>query len=288
MSNRTHDPIVYYGRRDGLIKIGTTTNARTRLSAQGIEELLAVEPGSYDLETQRHEQFAEHRLSRRRGTGNGRGSGPVEWFRPGADLLAHIEVLRAVYVLPKLRSWVPPPADGRYPTGSQEYNNLHHRMKHARGSASLQQCVKCGESAAHWARLHETDGMDIWNDYVPMCIKCHRAYDLGGRPMSAEHREQLSQYALNERTDEHLRKISEALKGRSDIGMAGKHHSEETRRKMREAQPNFGKKTGPMPAEIRQRISATMRGRPRPPGVTEKILRTKARLRAEKQGDTLF
>lgn len=270
MANRTHDPIVYYGRRNGLIKIGTTTNARTRLSAQGIEELLAVEPGSYDLETQRHGQFAEHRLSRRRGTGNGRGSGPVEWFRPGADLLAHIEALRAVHALPKLRSWVPPPADGRYPTGSQEYNNLHHRMKHARGSARLQQCVKCGEPAAHWARLHETDGMDIWNDYVPMCIKCHRAYDLAGRPKSAEHRKQLSLYALNHRIEEHLRKISEALTGRpgASPGMTGKHHSEETRK----------------------RISAALTGVPLSPERIAKRSQAAARRRAEKQENdsTLF
>lgn len=229
-----HDPLVYYARRDGLIKIGTTTRIRARLGAQGLYDLLAIEPGSYDLETQRHEQFAEHRLSPLRPVG-GRGRGPAEWFRPGANLMAHIEALRAICVLPELRSQTPPPADGHYIPGTSEYHNLHGRMRRARGKASLQRCVRCDEPAAHWARLHETNGMDIWNDYVPMCIKCHRSYDLGGVPKSAEHREQLSQYALNERTDEHLRKISEALKGRSDIGMAGKHHSEATRRKMSDA-----------------------------------------------------
>jgi hypothetical protein len=54
--------------------------------------------------------------------------------------------------------------------------------------------------------------------------------------------------------------------------MADKHHSEETRRKMRLAQPNLGKKVGP-----RSRESIA------------KGLETKARRRAEnQQGDTLF
>src|ERR1039458_2410411 len=106
-----HPPLVYYAMRDGLIKIGTTTQIRRRLAAQGIDELLAVEPGSFDLETERHAQFAEHKLSRRRGTGRGRGSGPAEWFRPGGDLMAHIEALRAIHPLPKLRSRVEPSAD---------------------------------------------------------------------------------------------------------------------------------------------------------------------------------
>jgi NUMOD3 motif len=274
MSNRTHEPLVYYARRDDLIKIGTTTRIRERVSHQGVE-LLAVEPGSYELETERHEQFAEYRLSRKRGTGRGRGQGPMEWFRPGPDLMAFIDALRAVHALPDVPSRRPAPADGRYATGSQEYNNLHHRMVAKRGKASLQQCVRCASRAAHWARLHETNGMDILNDYVPMCVNCHRGYDLGGRPMSAEHREQLSRSARN-RSPEHLRKISEALKGRSDIGMAGKHHSDATRRKMRLAQPNLGKKLGPRSPEIRRRISATM------------LRQSAARRTGKQQGDTLF
>src|ERR1019366_3924904 len=203
MSNRTHEPLVYYARRGDLIKIGTTRRIRARLASVVVDELLAVEPGSHDLESERHQQFAEHRLSRKRGTGRGRGQGPTDWFRPGAELMAFIDVLRTAHPLPNIPSPRQVPAAGGYVTGSQEYNNLHHRMVKKRGKASLQQCVRCGAPAAHWARLHETDGMDIMNDYVPMCIKCHRGYDMGGRPMSAEHREQLSQYALHHRTEEH-------------------------------------------------------------------------------------
>jgi hypothetical protein len=281
-----HPPLVYYAMRDGLIKIGTTNRIRKRLSDQGVDELLAVEPGSFDLETERHAQFAEHKLSSRRGTGQGRGRGPAEWFRPGDDLMAHIEALRAVHPLPELRSRAEARADGGHATGSQDYNNLHHRMVRARGKASLQQCVRCGELAKHWAQLHETNGLDIWADYVPMCIKCHRTYDLAGVPKSAEHRAQLSEYARNRRTPEHLQKISDALKGRPDIGMAGKHHSAETRRKIREAQPTLGKKVGPRSPEIRQQISETMRS----PEYRERRRQAKlGRISGQQEsGDTLF
>jgi len=259
-----HVPLVYYARRDDLIKIGTTTQIRRRLSAQDITELLAVEPGHFELEDERHTQFAEHRLSRRRGTGCGRGAGPSDWFRPGADLMAHIEVLRALHPVPAIRSLVP---KQRLVLSGQEYNNVHKRMARHRGKASLQQCVECGGVAAHWARLNDTDGLDIWNDYVPMCIKCHRAYDLAGRPKSDEHREMLVQYALN-RPAEHLRKIREALAGRpgTSPGMTGKSHSEKTR----------------------QQISAALRGKRQSPETIEKRRQTKLRRKnAQQQSDTL-
>lgn len=54
----THDPVVYYLRFGDRIKIGTTTNLRTRLISVPCDEVLAVEPGSYALERERHEQFA--------------------------------------------------------------------------------------------------------------------------------------------------------------------------------------------------------------------------------------
>jgi hypothetical protein len=87
-----HDPLVYYVRRDWLIKIGTTTHFRQRMSALDVDEVLAVEPGSYDLEDQRHEQFAADRFS-------------GDWFRPSAALLAHASALRAVHDAPRLGKW---------------------------------------------------------------------------------------------------------------------------------------------------------------------------------------
>lgn len=44
--------------------------------------LLATEPGHYDVEHERHRQFAADLIERN------------EWFRPSADLIAHINSLR--------------------------------------------------------------------------------------------------------------------------------------------------------------------------------------------------
>jgi hypothetical protein len=89
-----HPPLVYYARRGDLIKIGTTTQIKRRLTDQAFDELLAVEPGSFDLEWQRHVQFGESLANKRRGQN--------EWFHPGEALLAHIKELRAAHELPDL------------------------------------------------------------------------------------------------------------------------------------------------------------------------------------------
>lgn len=75
-------PQVYYGRLSDLIKIGTTGFMKQRMHAYppGFV-VLATEPGGTEVEAQRHRQFTASRV--------GRG----EWFRPTADLLAHIEAL---------------------------------------------------------------------------------------------------------------------------------------------------------------------------------------------------
>jgi hypothetical protein len=89
-----HPPLVYYARRGDLIKIGTTTQIKRRLTDQAFDELLAVEPGSFDLEWQRHVQFGGSLANKRRGQN--------EWFHPGETLLAHIKELRAAHELPDL------------------------------------------------------------------------------------------------------------------------------------------------------------------------------------------
>lgn len=77
-----HDPLVYYVRCGDLIKIGTTTKLSMRLAAYPpFAELLATEPGGYDVERARHKQFAEHHAMRN------------EWFTAADDLLAHIATL---------------------------------------------------------------------------------------------------------------------------------------------------------------------------------------------------
>jgi len=74
--------VVYYLRVGDLIKIGHTRRIDQRLKAYPPDAvLLATEPGTEELETQRHDQFAEFLGAR------------CEWFRPGLALLAHIEAL---------------------------------------------------------------------------------------------------------------------------------------------------------------------------------------------------
>jgi hypothetical protein len=85
--------LVYFVQRDGLIKIGTTTNLPKRLKAIGKGssmapgmtigpvELLATEPGDRDREYRLHSKFQKTRIH---GT---------EWFRPSKSLLRYIEDL---------------------------------------------------------------------------------------------------------------------------------------------------------------------------------------------------
>jgi hypothetical protein len=83
------DGIVYYIRRGEFVKIGTTTRYRNRMKALLPDEVLAVEPGSYSIEDQRHRQFASCRLYP--------GS---EYFRITDDLISHVVALRAEHGVP--------------------------------------------------------------------------------------------------------------------------------------------------------------------------------------------
>lgn len=76
---------VYYVQVGHLVKIGKSTclNHRMRNYPPG-SKLLAVEPGDKAVEMARLEQFEHLREER------------LEWFRPGPDLLDHIDQLRAV------------------------------------------------------------------------------------------------------------------------------------------------------------------------------------------------
>lgn len=73
--------VVYYMRIGNRVKIGVTTNLRKRLDSINPEELLAVEPGGYDLEKQRHGEYAHLRTH-------------GEWFKLEAPLTWHIANLR--------------------------------------------------------------------------------------------------------------------------------------------------------------------------------------------------
>lgn len=85
--------IVYYIRRDGLIKIGYTGRFIERMRVLEPEELLAVEPGNLRLEAGRHQQFDAFHVQTPAGT---------EWFSPGPELMAHIETMASIYPKPEL------------------------------------------------------------------------------------------------------------------------------------------------------------------------------------------
>lgn len=68
-----HEQAVYYLRKGGRIKIGTTSNLRQRLAAID---------GGFGMEHMRHVQFQRERIE-------------GEWFQPSRRLLSHIADLRA-------------------------------------------------------------------------------------------------------------------------------------------------------------------------------------------------
>lgn len=80
---------VYYMRINGQIKIGYTANLRQRSRTYPPgTELLAVEPGTPELEKRRHSQFSRH-LARGR-----------EWFTESDGLSAHIAACAEEHGIP--------------------------------------------------------------------------------------------------------------------------------------------------------------------------------------------
>ena len=60
---------------------------------------------------------------------------------------------------------------------SNEYWRLHDLVRRTRGKARTHSCEHCGGPALEWATIHEHDGKDPMADYMPLCRKCHAAYD---------------------------------------------------------------------------------------------------------------
>ncbi|MFD4912834.1 GIY-YIG nuclease family protein [Streptomyces virginiae] len=81
--------IVYYARRGGFVKIGTTTQPRQRFRDLLPDEILAWEPGGQDSEAKRHQQFAAQRVSTF-----------AEYFRRDDRLDEHIAEVRARHGAP--------------------------------------------------------------------------------------------------------------------------------------------------------------------------------------------
>lgn len=88
---KQHAPVVYFARRERLIKIGTTTSIRVRMMSLHADAL-ATEPGDVVRERQLHNRFKHLRASGR----------SREWFHPGPDLIAYIDDLRAASGRPPL------------------------------------------------------------------------------------------------------------------------------------------------------------------------------------------
>lgn len=72
--------VVYYMRIGTRVKIGYTTNLRSRLNAINPEELIATEQGGPKREAERHQEFAHLRVH-------------GEWFRFEGTLVDHVKNL---------------------------------------------------------------------------------------------------------------------------------------------------------------------------------------------------
>ena len=67
------------------------------------------------------------------------------------------------------------------------YTARHKRVVRQRGQAKNSECLHCGDRARDWAQLHGTDGLDVENDYIPLCRKCHIAYDESMKTRTKNH-----------------------------------------------------------------------------------------------------
>jgi hypothetical protein len=57
------------------------------------------------------------------------------------------------------------------------YRAYHYRVAAARGKAAEHKCDCCRiADAFEWATIHGRDGLSP-DDYMPLCRRCHRAYD---------------------------------------------------------------------------------------------------------------
>ena len=72
-----------------------------------------------------------------------------------------------------------PRTDAR--TADPTYLTRHVRVYRRRGKAAGNPCLGystvCAGQAANWAQLHGTSGLDVYRDYVPLCVPCHHEYD---------------------------------------------------------------------------------------------------------------
>jgi hypothetical protein len=70
---------------------------------------------------------------------------------------------------------------GDLPPSRYSYDYKHDLLDAARGKARAQKCAHCANRgidrrALEWAQLHDKTGDDP-ADYIPLCKRCHQAYD---------------------------------------------------------------------------------------------------------------
>lgn len=97
------------------------------------------------------------------------------------------------------------------------YSTRHWRVRKVRGPAKEQDCSHCPRQALDWALLHGEDGEDP-QSYIPLCRRCHLAYDGSGhrKPHTEATKALLSQKNTGYRhTPEAIAKIRAASAGRT-------------------------------------------------------------------------
>jgi NUMOD3 motif len=169
------------------------------------------------------------------------------------------------------------------PEELRAYRARHDRVKSARGPASAQPCAHCASrgtaKAAHdWATIHGTDGADPWNDYIPLCKKCHIGYDGYGHhtPHSEETKALLSE---KNRGYVHTPEAVEKIRATS----TGRRHTAESIAKMSADRKAAAEARGPMPAEQREQISESLKGNTNAAGTGRRTGQALENLRAGQQ-----
>ena len=103
----------------------------------------------------------------------------------------------------------------RQETGQERpgYFGCHRRVRTERGRARDHVCA-CGAAARHWAHIHGTDPADTQN-YLPMCISCHRVYDevraQQAETLGAEGRTAAAKLAWSRRSPEQRHEIGRKI-----------------------------------------------------------------------------
>ena len=136
------------------------------------------------------------------------------------------------------------------------YKARHERVRHARGSASMQLCEHCGDHATDWATIHGHDGFDPFSDYIALCKQCHADYDdrssqtKAGIALSGEDRTQ-------------RRHSPEAKERMSDAQKKSWENREMTQfQKQRLIEANRARRGWKMSDESRRKLSEIRKGQP--------------------------